>query len=119
MCRTAGWEGLEIDSRDRRRADAALQLLDGAERAARAARFVQADGTQRRAEQGAEQGVQALCSSPRATRASRDAGKDEIDAGEELLAVVVFAQLRPGFVHGWVFSGVELRPPCGDGCEES
>ena len=35
-----------------------------------------------------------------------DAGEDEIDAGEELLAVVVFAQLRPGSVHGWVFSGV-------------
>jgi hypothetical protein len=28
-----------------------------------------------------------------------DAGEDEIDAGEELLAVVVFAQLRPGFAH--------------------
>jgi hypothetical protein len=48
-----------------------------------------------------------------------DAGEDEIDAGEELLAVVVFAQLRPGFVHGWVFSGVELRPLCGDGGEKS
>ena len=48
-----------------------------------------------------------------------DAGQDEIDAGEELLAVVVFAQLRPGFVHGWVSSGVELRPLRGDGGEES
>src|SRR5580692_12179101 len=44
-----------------------------------------------------------------------DAGKDEIDAGEELLAVVVFAQLCCGFVHGWVPGEVELRPLCGDG----
>lgn len=46
-------------------------------------------------------------------------GLDEIDAGEELLAVVVFAQLRPGCVYGRVFSGVELRPLRGDGGEES
>jgi len=43
-----------------------------------------------------------------------DAGEDEIDAGEELLAVVVLAQLRSGFVHGRVSSGVELRPLRGD-----
>src|ERR1700691_5978138 len=48
-----------------------------------------------------------------------DAGEDEIDAGEELLAVVVFAQLRPGSVHGRVPGGVELRPLRGDGGEES
>jgi hypothetical protein len=48
-----------------------------------------------------------------------DASEDEIEAGEELLAVVVFAQLRPGLVHGWVFDGVELRPLCGCGGEES
>lgn len=65
----------------------------------------------------------------RSSRASRmsigrtvhglDAGEDEIDAGQELLAVVMFGQLRPGLVHGWVSGGVELRPPCGDGGEES
>ena len=43
-----------------------------------------------------------------------DAGEDEIDAGQELLAVVMFEQLCPGFVHGWVSGGVELRPLCGD-----
>ena len=48
-----------------------------------------------------------------------DAGEDEVDAGEELLAVVVFAQLRPGFVHVWVFGWVGLLPLRGDGCEES
>ena len=48
-----------------------------------------------------------------------DAGQDEIDADEELLAVVVFAQLRPGFAQGWVSGRVELRPVCGDGGEES
>jgi hypothetical protein len=48
-----------------------------------------------------------------------DAGEGEVEAGEELLAVVVFAQLRPGFVHGWVSGGGELRPLRGDGGEES
>jgi hypothetical protein len=40
--------------------------------------------------------------------------RGEVDADEELLAVVVFAPLRSGFVHGWVSGGVELRPLCGD-----
>src|SRR5277367_5281169 len=45
-----------------------------------------------------------------------DAGQDEVDAGQELLAVVVPGQLRRHLMREWVFRGVELRPPCGDGC---
>ena len=47
-----------------------------------------------------------------------DAGEDEVDAGEELLAVVVLAQLRGHPMHERVLRGVELSPPCGDGREE-
>ena len=47
-----------------------------------------------------------------------DADEDEVDASEELLTVVVFAQLRSGFAQGWVPGGVELRPPLGDRGEE-
>src|SRR5271156_2960 len=47
-----------------------------------------------------------------------DAGQDEVDAGQELLAVVVLAQLRRHLTHERVLRGVELRPPCGDGREE-
>ena len=44
-----------------------------------------------------------------------DGGQDEVDAGKELLAVVVLGQLRRHLMHERVFSGVELRPPCGGG----
>ena len=47
-----------------------------------------------------------------------DAGQDEVDAGEELLAIVVLGQLRRHLVHERVLHGVELRPPCGDSREE-
>ncbi len=47
-----------------------------------------------------------------------DAGEDEIDPGEELLAVVVLGQLRCDLTHERVLAGVELRPLCGDGREE-
>src|SRR5580704_12677249 len=47
-----------------------------------------------------------------------DAGQDEVDAGEELLAVVVPGQLRCHLVYEGVLRGVELRPLCGDGREE-
>src|SRR5580658_5682097 len=47
-----------------------------------------------------------------------DAGQDEVDAGQELLAVVVPGQLRRHLTHERVFHRVELRPPCGDGREE-
>ena len=47
-----------------------------------------------------------------------DASEDEIDASEELLAVIVFAQLLSRSVQGWVCSGVELRPLCGNSGEE-
>jgi 2-polyprenyl-6-methoxyphenol hydroxylase-like FAD-dependent oxidoreductase len=47
-----------------------------------------------------------------------DAGQDEIDAGQELLAVVVLAQVRSGLAHGRVANGVELGPLRGDGGEE-
>ena len=42
-----------------------------------------------------------------------DAGQDEVDAGQELLAVVVPGQLRRHLTHEWVLRGVELRPLCG------
>ena len=47
-----------------------------------------------------------------------DAGQDEVDAGQELLTVVVPAQLRCYLTHERVLRGVKLRPPCGDGREE-
>ena len=47
-----------------------------------------------------------------------DAGQDEVDAGEELLAVVVPGQLRGHLMHERVLRGVELRPLRGDGREE-
>ena len=47
-----------------------------------------------------------------------DADEDEVDAGQELLAVVVPGQLRRDLVHERVLRGVELRPPCGDGLEK-
>src|SRR5580692_5461458 len=47
-----------------------------------------------------------------------DTGQDEVDAGQELLPVVVLAQLRRHLTQEWVLRGVELRPPCGDGREE-
>ena len=47
-----------------------------------------------------------------------DAGQDEVDAGQELLAVVVPGQLRRHLTHERVLRGVELRPPCGDGRKE-
>ena len=47
-----------------------------------------------------------------------DAGQDEVDAGQELLAVVVLAQLRRHLTHERVPRGVEARPPIGDGREE-
>src|SRR3954454_23249636 len=49
---------------------------------------------------------------------ARDARKDEVDAGEELRAVVVLAQLRRHATHERILAGVELRPACGDGREE-
>ncbi len=47
-----------------------------------------------------------------------DAGQDEVDAGQELLAVVVLAQLRRHLTHERVLRRVELRPPYGDGREK-
>jgi hypothetical protein len=47
-----------------------------------------------------------------------DAGEDEVDAGQELLAVVVAGQLRRHLPHERILRGVKLRPPCGDGREE-
>lgn len=47
-----------------------------------------------------------------------DAGQDEVDPGKELLAVVVFAQLRRHLSYERVLRGVELRPPIGDGREK-
>jgi hypothetical protein len=47
-----------------------------------------------------------------------DAGQDEVDAGQELLTVVVPGQLRCHLTHERVLRGVELRPPCGHGREE-
>jgi hypothetical protein len=47
-----------------------------------------------------------------------DTGQDEVDAGPELLAVVVPGELRRHPTHERVLRGVELRPPCGDGREE-
>jgi hypothetical protein len=47
-----------------------------------------------------------------------DAGQDEVDAGEELFAVVVPWQLRCHLMHEGVLRGVELRSLCGDGREE-
>lgn len=44
---------------------------------------------------------------------------DAFDAGQELLAVVVLAQLRRHLTHERVLRGVELRPACGDGRESS
>jgi hypothetical protein len=46
------------------------------------------------------------------------ASEDKVDAGEELLAVVVLAQLRGHLTHERVLRGVVLRPPCGDAREE-
>jgi hypothetical protein len=42
---------------------------------------------------------------------SPTAGQDEVDAGEELLAVVVPGQPRRQPMDEWVLLGVELRPP--------
>src|SRR5271170_6295746 len=47
-----------------------------------------------------------------------DAGQDEVDAGQELVAVVVPGQLRRYLVHKRVPRRVELRPLCGEGGEE-
>ena len=44
----------------------------------------------------------------------RDAGEDEVDAVEELLAVVVVAQLRRHLVHERELRRIELRPLRGD-----
>ena len=46
-----------------------------------------------------------------------DASQDEVDAGEELLAVVMSGQLRRQLTHERVPSGVELRPLGGYGHE--
>ena len=47
-----------------------------------------------------------------------DAGQDEVDAGQELLAVVVFAQWRRQLAHERIVLGVEPRPLRGDAAEE-
>jgi hypothetical protein len=40
-----------------------------------------------------------------------DAGQDEVDAGKELLAVVVLRELGRQLTHERVLRAVELRPP--------
>jgi len=47
-----------------------------------------------------------------------DAGQDEVDAGEELFAIVMPGQLRRHLMHERVIGGIELRPLRGDGREE-
>ena len=47
-----------------------------------------------------------------------DAGKDEVDAGKELLAVVMAGQLGRQLTHERVLRGAELRPLSGDRPEE-
>jgi hypothetical protein len=47
-----------------------------------------------------------------------DAGEDEVDAGKELLAVVMAGELRRQLTDERVLRGVELRPLSGDRPEE-
>ncbi len=44
-----------------------------------------------------------------------DAGQDEVDAREELLAVVMPGQLRRDLAQERIRCGIELRPSCGNG----
>lgn len=39
-----------------------------------------------------------------------DASKDQVDAGDELLAVVMFGQLHGDAANGQMLFGIELRP---------
>ena len=48
-----------------------------------------------------------------------DTGKQNVDSGTELLAVVVLAQVRRRLAHVRVLAGIQLQPTCRDSVQEA